>query len=66
MLRHDFQVGECGWMEDEEEETEDKDGYFSKLSLGSSSIGFLADRPSSSLYRIVFLKCFYFIIIYIF
>ena len=58
-------VSEWVEWEDEEEIAEDEDNNLGKPSIGSSSVGFLANRPSSSLYGIIHLKCFFFFFFYL-
>ena len=53
------------WVEWEDEEgAEDADNNLGEPSIGSSSVGFLANRPSSSLYGIIHLK-FFFILFFV-
>ena len=54
MLRH--------W--EDEEAVENDDNNLGKLSTESYSIGFLANRPSSSLYGIIHLKCLFYLFIF--
>ena len=51
-------VSEWVEWEDEEGGAEEGDNNLGKPSIRNSSIGFLANRPSSSLYGIIHLKCF--------
>ena len=54
------------WVEWEDERgAEEGDNNLGKPSIGSSSVGFLANRPSSSLYGIIHLSCFFFIFLII-
>ena len=60
-------VSEWVEWEDEEEGAKEEDNNLGKPSIGSSSVGFLANRPSSSLYGIIHLKCFsFFFFLFIF
>ena len=59
-----FGLASMSEWENEEEGAEEEDNNLGKPSIGSSSVGFLANRPSSSLYGIIHLK-FFFILFFV-